>query len=77
MSEFLRNNCDGSGPHNGPAEVRVRSIGGGGNLILCMACWERENRYCFERARETHSPGNWPQQDWDYAEIYVTESQYP
>lgn len=71
MTKFLSSNCDGSGTHMGPQEVRVRPIGGGANLILCKACWVRENRYCYERGEETGSPHSWPQQNWDKAEVYA------
>lgn len=71
---FLTNHCDGSGPHTGPAEVRVYPLGAGGNLILCMACWSRENRYRFERGRETGAPENWPQVNYHAAEVYAKET---
>lgn len=59
-TEWLSNNCDGSGPHSG-VETRLYPLGGGANLILCHACAERENRYRRERGRETGAPENWPQ----------------
>lgn len=73
MAHFLENHCDGSGPHGGPHEVRTRPIGGSGNVILCRSCWARENRYCYERGRETGAPENWPQQAWEAAEVYAKE----
>lgn len=60
--------CDNC-PH--PAsEVRLYSIGGGGNLILCYPCWVSENAYRVERGRETGQPENWPVLDWAKAKIY-------
>lgn len=69
--QWLTNNCDGSGPHSGPDQVRVFPLGGGGNLILCLACWARENRYRYERGRETGAPENWPQENFHSAKIYA------
>ena len=66
--EFLRNNCDGSGPHSG-LDVRVYPLGSG-NLILCKSCWRRENAYRYRRGLETGAPENWPQLDWIAAELY-------
>lgn len=71
---FLTNHCDGSGPHNGPDEVRVMPLGGGANLILCRACFNRENRYRIARGHETKAPENWPTVEWDAARVYATEA---
>lgn len=62
--------CCGSGPHGGPDEVRVYPLGSGGNLILCQLCFAHENRYRFERGRETGAPENWPQVSWGTAKVY-------
>lgn len=61
-------NCDGSGPHT-PGEIRLYPLGGGGNLILCANCWNKENRYRWRRAVETGAPENWPQEDWQAAKV--------
>lgn len=61
-------NCDGSGPHS-RGEVRVYPLGSGGNLILCVSCWVRENKYRFERGKETNAD-LWPQENWDTAKKY-------
>lgn len=74
MSQWLANHCDGSGPHTGPAEVRLMPLGGGANLILCQACWSRENRYRYERGRETGAPENWPPANFNTAKIYAKET---
>jgi len=57
-------NCEGAGPHNG-REVRLYPTGGGGNLILCCACWRRENRFRHERGQEyTAALTLFPTLDW-------------
>jgi hypothetical protein len=63
-------NCDGGQCRSETGEVRVYPLGGGGNLILCHACWTHENQYRIERARETKNPDNWPTINWAAAEIY-------
>jgi hypothetical protein len=62
-------NCDGAHCATAIGEVRVYPLGGGGNLILCHSCWAQENRYRFERGRETE-PSNWPQLNWHTAKQY-------
>jgi hypothetical protein len=63
-------NCCGSHCCSETGEVRIYPLGGGGNLILCLACWAHENRYRLERGRETREPTNWPTVEWATAEIY-------
>jgi hypothetical protein len=75
MNDFLKNNCDGAGPHGGLSEVRAYPLGGGANLILCAACFRLENRYRLERAREFGEPDQWPQVDFATAAVYATESE--
>jgi len=67
-------NCDGShcAVANGP--VKVYPLGGGGNLILCHACFAHENRYRHARGVETKAPENWPQVAWAKAEPYGEQS---
>ena len=67
-------NCCGSHCLHEQGDVRVYPLGSGGNLILCHACWAHENRYRYERGRETGSPEKWPQHDWTKAESYPPES---
>lgn len=66
-------NCDGGGPHTG-SPVKLYRLGpkGGlhGNLILCRACWERENAYNRQRGREVGAPERFEPQDWTTAEVY-------
>ena len=45
----LNVNCCGGECRQPHGEVRMYPLGGGGNLILCQACWAHENRYRFER----------------------------
>lgn len=63
-------NCDGAHCREALGEVRVYPLGASGNLILCLACWAAENRYRYERGRETGRPEDWPQVNWWRAEIY-------
>ena len=65
-------NCDNDKCRDPHGEVRIYRFGGG-NGLLCHACWAHENRYRYERGRETGQPQNWPQQDWSAAEVYKTE----
>jgi hypothetical protein len=65
-------NCDGSGPHT-EGEVRVYPLGAGGNLILCRACFRRENQYRIDRRNEYggfEAVANWPLVDWNMAKVY-------
>lgn len=64
-------NCDGAGPHSTNPEVRKYPLGGGANLILCLACAGRENRYRAERRAESGvDPKNFPHQSWADLEVY-------
>lgn len=62
--------CEGVSPHMRGA-LKLYPTGGGGNLILCGACWKRENHYRKERGAESGCPENWPTPSWDDAEIYA------
>jgi hypothetical protein len=70
-------NCCGSGPHVA-GEVRVYPLGGGANLILCAACWCRENQYRIERQSQRlprkidENDFDWPLHNWRKAEVYST-----
>jgi hypothetical protein len=67
----LNPNCDGDKcRHHGV--VRVYPLGAGGNLILCADCWRHENAYRRARGVETGESDNWPQEDWNAAELYRT-----
>jgi hypothetical protein len=64
------NNCDGSHCTVTNGQVRVYPLGGGGNLHLCQSCAAHENRYRFERGRDTGEPANFPQVNWYQCEVY-------
>ena len=42
-------NCDGTRCTDPNSEVRVLPYGGGGNLIVCKACYEHEIKFRKER----------------------------
>ena len=65
-------NCDGNHCRDN-GEVRLYPLGGGGNLILCLSCFAHENKYRFNRGRETGEPHNWPQVNWAKAVVYSCE----
>jgi hypothetical protein len=62
--------CDGSHCRSATAPVRLYPTGGGGNMIYCEACFANENRYRFNRGRETRCPENFPQVAWATAKPY-------
>jgi hypothetical protein len=65
--------CDGSGPHSDNAEVRKYPLVGDANLILCLACVGRENRYRAERRADKANPVDpaaFPHQAWADLEVY-------
>jgi len=65
------NNCDGDHCRVETGEVRVLPYGGGGNLILCRACYEHEIRWRKERNREVWSAFDLPA--WESLRIYGAE----
>lgn len=73
MTRLHNPDCDGANCRAESGEVRVYPLGAGGNLILCRACWAHENRYRYERGRETSRPDDWPQLSWEKAEVYNGE----
>jgi hypothetical protein len=62
--------CDGGNCRAPEGEVRLYPLGGGGNLILCHACWASENRYRYLKGVEYGRPEDWPQLDWAKAVVY-------
>jgi len=67
----IRNwNCCGEHCNDPAGQVRVYPLGGGANLVLCMACAAHENRYRQHRAKETGRPEDWPQVNWFACEVY-------
>lgn len=69
---FVENHCDGAGPHSGEV-VKRYPMGGGGFAILCIRCWANENRFRYERGKETGQPQNWPQPNWHKFDPYKPE----
>lgn len=63
-------NCDGSHctSHSGP--VRVLPYGGGGNLILCRACYLHEIQFRRERNRELAADCRYDLPGWDVLKAY-------
>jgi len=62
-------NCDGSGPHSHDSQVRVLPYGGG-NLILCRACFDHEIAYRKERNRELSKDEQHDLPAWDSITTY-------
>jgi hypothetical protein len=65
-------NCCGSHCQAKHGEVRVYPLGAGGNLILCFACWAHENRFRHASGLRYGRPEDFPQVNWNTAEIYVS-----
>ena len=59
-------NCDGDHCTSSTGEVKLYPLPGGGNLILCHACWANENKWRFNQKKDL------PQHDWSVAELYST-----
>ena len=70
MTDPHNPNCDGSHCKQETGEVRLYPTGGGGNAILCFACWANENRYNYKRGQETGNPDNFKQINWFEGEVY-------
>lgn len=62
--------CDGAHCTDPNGEVRVYPLGGGANLILCQSCAAHENRYRYQRGKDTGRPEDWPQVNWYACEVY-------
>jgi hypothetical protein len=67
MAKVINNNCNGDGPHRG-SQVRLLPTGGGGNAILCRACFRREMAYRYDRNREVKGSFDIPV--WDSLKVY-------
>lgn len=66
-------NCDGSGPHSGQP-VRKLPIGGGGNAILCKACYQREIQFRKERNRELGNDAQFDLPEWESLSVHGEEN---
>jgi hypothetical protein len=62
--------CDGSHCRSDSGPVKVYPLGGGGNLILCRACFNHENAYRLIKGDKYKSQENWPLIDWSEAKPY-------
>lgn len=65
----MQNNCDGSGPHV-EGTVKLLPTGGGGNAILCRACWIREVQWRAERNRTLGDFAKFDLPTWDSGKVY-------
>lgn len=63
-------NCDGSHCHNEAGEVRALPYGGGGNLILCRACFDHEITFRHERNRELSEEAKFDLPPWQSLNVY-------
>jgi hypothetical protein len=63
MTMHIRNwNCEGDHCERAIGEVRVYPLGGDNRLILCPACWERQNQLRRTSGRRTVN--------WGEGEVY-------
>ncbi len=70
-------NCDGSVCKSSSGEVRVLPTGGGGNLILCRACYGHEMAYRRERNRRLAGDARFDIPAWESLAVYeVDDDQY-
>jgi hypothetical protein len=65
-------NCDGSHCQSETGEVRVLPLGGGANLILCVACHAHEIAWRRERNRELSKDAAYALPAWAELEVYVS-----
>ncbi len=63
-------NCDGGVCRSTRGEVRTLPYGGGGNLILCRACYEHEIQYRRERNKELAESCRFDLPTWDSLRVY-------
>ena len=66
-------NCEGVHCGDANGEVRRYPLGGGGYLVLCIACAAYENHQRYIRGRETGQPENFPQANWFSCTVYGAE----
>lgn len=64
MKTTVNPRCDGSHCTEENGAVKLFPLGGGSNGILCLSCWAHENKYRYERGKETGRPEDWPQLNW-------------
>lgn len=61
--------CDNNRCATKNGEVRVIPTGGGGNMILCFACYRHEMSYRRERIKEL-GEGSYDLPSWESLEVY-------
>lgn len=70
-SAFSNPNCDGSNCQSKQGQVRLLPYGGGGNLILCQACFHFEMVYRRQRNKELSKDCQFKIQEWKDLEVYL------
>jgi hypothetical protein len=66
-------NCDYDNCTDATGQVRLLPIGGGGNAILCYACYCHEIEWRQERNKELDGAGRFDIPDWTDLKIYAVE----
>ena len=64
-------NCDKNECTKINPEVRLLPYGGGGNMIVCRACYEHEMKYRKERNAETRE-NRFQLPKWEDLKVYET-----
>ena len=73
MNHNHNNYCDGSRCQNPDGEVRVLPTGGGGNVILCRACFHHEINWRRDRNRDLSREAAFELPEWESLEVYRVE----
>lgn len=63
-------NCDGGVCLSSKGEVRVFPTGGGGNAILCKACYFHEIAYRKDRNKDLDKDNQFALPAWDSLKVY-------
>jgi len=64
------NSCDNTLCLISDGEVRLLPDGGGGNLILCRACYQHEINFRGYRNRNLEAGEQFPTPEWKALEVY-------
>ena len=71
MNIHVQNNmCDSNRCRSNVGEVRVLPTGGGGNIIVCRACFDHEIGFRRERNKELSRETAFPLPRWQDLEVY-------
>ncbi len=62
-------NCDKTKCTSSHSEVRLLPYGGGGNMIVCKACYEHEMEYRHDRNKETRED-RFLLPEWEDLKVY-------